>query len=93
MGARKMSLCYFTKETRCQETIILGQFLLHPTRFLSKLDVPMLRVVGEPSLPPLSLLRVDVSEIRAPSLPLPPILLSNFRDGNHDAFPCTRQGK
>lgn len=43
--------------------------------------------------PPLSLLRVDVSEIRAPSLPLPPILLSNFRDGNHDAFPCTRQGK
>lgn len=48
MGARKMSLCYFTKETRCQETIILGQFLLHPTRFLSKLDVPMLRVVGEP---------------------------------------------
>lgn len=68
MGARKMSLCYFTKETRCQETIILGQFLLHPTRFLSKLDVPMLRVVGEPLPPSLSpsLLRVDVSEIRPP---------------------------
>lgn len=69
MGARKMSLCYFTKETRCQETIILGQFLLHPTRFLSKLDVPMLRVVGE-------LLRVDVSEIRPP--PPPPDFIIEF---------------
>lgn len=69
MGARKMSLCYFTKETRCQETIILGQFLLHPTRFLSKLDVPMLRVVGEPSLPPpLSPARRRIGD----SSPLPP---------------------
>lgn len=78
MGARKMSLCYFTKETRCQETIILGQFLLHPTRFLSKLDVSTLRVVREPLLSPLHSVRlslslscgrrVDVSEIR----PSPP---------------------
>lgn len=80
MGARKMSLCYFTKETRCQETIILGQFLLHPTRFLSKLDVSTLRVVGEPLPSPLHSVRlslslscgrrVDVSEIR-PSPPPP----------------------
>lgn len=91
MGARKMSLCYFTKETRCQETIILGQFLLHPTRFLSKLDVPMLRVVGEPPPPPP--LSCASTYRRFDPLPLPPILLSNFRDGNHDAFPCTRQGK
>ena len=54
-AARKMSLCYFTKETRCQETIILGQFLLHPTRFLSKLDVPA-PVAGGP--------RRRISEIR-----------------------------